>query len=102
MKKIPVGISSCLLGELVRFDHNVISTLRSYHMTLNIKKANVSPDTAVPIEAMCQPDREARIAELAYLKAESRGFEAGQELEDWLEAEANMGGWRVSSDTSSS
>ena len=71
-------------------------------MTLNIKKANVSPDTAVPIEAMCQPDREARIAELAYLKAESRGFEAGQELEDWLEAEANMGGWRVSSDTSSS
>ena len=68
-------------------------------MTLNIKKANVSPDTAVPIEAMCQPDREARIAELAYLKAESRGFEAGQELEDWLEAEANMGGWRVSSDT---
>ena len=71
-------------------------------MTLNIKKANVSPDTAVPIEAMCQPDREARIAELAYLKAESRGFEPGQELEDWLEAEANMGGWRVSSDTSSS
>ncbi len=37
---------------------------------------------------MCQPDREARIAELAYLKAESRGFEPGQELEDWLEAEA--------------
>ena len=80
-------------------DHNVIFTLRSYRMTLNIKKANVSPDTAVPIEAMCQPDRQARIAELAYLKAESRGFEAGQELEDWLEAEANMGGWRVSSDT---
>ena len=33
------------------------------------------------------PDRDARIAELAYLKAESRGFEPGHELEDWLEAE---------------
>ena len=71
-------------------------------MSLIVKKTKISPDTAVPIEAVCQPDREARIAELAYLKAESRGFEPGQELEDWLEAEANMGGWRVSSDTSSS
>jgi hypothetical protein len=33
------------------------------------------------------PDRDARIAELAYLKAEGRGFEPGHELEDWLEAE---------------
>ena len=33
------------------------------------------------------PDCDARIAELAYLKAESRGFEPGHELEDWLEAE---------------
>ncbi len=33
------------------------------------------------------PDRDARIAELAYYKAESRGFEPGHELEDWLEAE---------------
>ena len=33
------------------------------------------------------PDRDARIAELAYLKAESRRFEPGHELEDWLEAE---------------
>ena len=33
------------------------------------------------------PDRDARIAELAYYKAESRGFEPDHELEDWLEAE---------------
>lgn len=33
------------------------------------------------------PDHSAKIAELAYLKAESRGFEPGQELDDWLEAE---------------
>ena len=32
-------------------------------------------------------DREAGIAELAYLKAENRGFEPGHEFEDWLEAE---------------
>lgn len=33
------------------------------------------------------PDHSAKIAELAYFKAESRGFEPGQELDDWLEAE---------------
>jgi len=35
-------------------------------------------------------DRNARIAELAYYKAESRGFEPGHELEDWLEAEREL------------
>ena len=35
-------------------------------------------------------DLDARIAELAYLKAESRGFEPGHELEDWLEAEQEL------------
>lgn len=38
-------------------------------------------------DAMNIADREAGIAELAYLKAENRGFEPGHELEDWLEAE---------------
>lgn len=33
------------------------------------------------------PDRNAKIAECAYYKAESRGFTPGYELEDWLEAE---------------
>ncbi|MDD5580769.1 MAG: DUF2934 domain-containing protein [Methylobacter sp.] len=33
------------------------------------------------------PDREAMIAELAYYKAEQRGFESGHELDDWLDAE---------------
>lgn len=31
-------------------------------------------------------DREAKIAELAYFKAERRGFEPGYELADWFEA----------------
>jgi hypothetical protein len=38
-------------------------------------------------DTICLPDRDARVAELAYYKAESRGFEPGHELEDWLEAE---------------
>lgn len=59
-------------------------------MALNVKKANINSDTAVPINSICLPDREARIAELAYLKAESRSFEPGHELEDWLEAEGEF------------
>jgi hypothetical protein len=33
------------------------------------------------------PDQDVRIAELAYLKAERRGFSPGHDLDDWLEAE---------------
>lgn len=31
-----------------------------------------------------------RIAEAAYFKAESRGFESGHEMEDWLNAEKEV------------
>jgi DUF2934 family protein len=34
--------------------------------------------------------REARIAEAAYWRAERRGFAAGHELDDWLEAEKQI------------
>jgi len=37
------------------------------------------------------PDRQEIIAELAYLKAERRGFLPGYELSDWLEAEEELG-----------
>ena len=50
-------------------------------------KEQASSDTEESGNTICLPDRDARIAELAYCKAESRGFEAGHELEDWLEAE---------------
>jgi len=36
------------------------------------------------------PDRDVRLAELAYYKAESRGFEPGHEMDDWLEAEQEL------------
>lgn len=35
--------------------------------------------------------RSAMIAEAAYYKAARRGFEPGHELEDWLQAEAEIG-----------
>lgn len=38
------------------------------------------------------PAREQRIAELAYFKAERRGFASGGELQDWLEAEREVDG----------
>ena len=37
-------------------------------------------------------DRESRIAEAAYWRAERRGFAAGQELDDWLAAEKEVDG----------
>jgi hypothetical protein len=37
-----------------------------------------------------QGDRELRIAELAYSKAQARGFEPGHELEDWLATEREI------------
>jgi len=35
-------------------------------------------------------ERHRQIAELAYYKAQQRGFEPGHELEDWLAAEAEV------------
>lgn len=40
-------------------------------------------------EAWLKENRE-RIAELAYLKAEARGFAPGHETEDWLAAEVEV------------
>ena len=55
--------------------------------TGNQVKNKVSSDTEESGKAICLPDRDASIAELAYYKAESRGFEPGHEFDDWLEAE---------------
>jgi hypothetical protein len=36
------------------------------------------------------PDCYTKIAEIAFYKAEKRGFEAGHELDDWFEAEQEL------------
>ncbi|MGR8999727.1 MAG: DUF2934 domain-containing protein [Gammaproteobacteria bacterium] len=59
---------------------------------VSVKKVNeeISLDPEESGKTINLPDRDARIAELAYYKAESRGFEPGHELEDWLEAEREL------------
>lgn len=47
-------------------------------------------DLANPSQYMDEEGIKQRIAELAYQKAERRGFEPGHEWEDWLEAEAEI------------
>ena len=46
----------------------------------------------MPKGEMAIPDEEIhrRIAEAAYYRAAERGFAPGRELEDWLEAEAQI------------
>lgn len=48
-------------------------------------KARVLPTVRVTPE-----ERRQMIAEEAYLRAEKRGFEPGAEVQDWLEAEAEV------------
>ena len=55
-----------------------------------IDKQEVNSDPEESSNTLNSVDLDARIAELAYLKAESRGFEQGHELEDWLEAEQEL------------
>lgn len=38
----------------------------------------------------CDEELTKRIAEAAYFRAESRGFESGHEMEDWLDAEKEI------------
>lgn len=47
---------------------------------------NMTPITAADIV----DDGFAHIATAAYYRAESRGFTSGQELDDWLQAEAEF------------
>ena len=59
----------------------------------NVMAAN-SPPSFDPLRfvapAKSAKSREASIAELAYFRAQSRGFEPGHEIEDWLAAEAEF------------
>ena len=55
--------------------------------TVKQVKNEVSSDTEESSNTIHLPDRDAEVAKHAYYKAESRGFEPGYELDDWLEAE---------------
>ena len=51
-----------------------------------LSKSRPQPVNPQPSES----DLQRRIAEAAYYRAESRGFEPGGETEDWLAAEAEI------------
>lgn len=55
-------------------------------MAETIKKAKAKK-LATEKKAMDMHDRDARIAERAFYKAEQRAFAPGHELNDWFEAE---------------
>ncbi len=55
-----------------------------------MESTNKNPDKFVNPQAKngaLLSNRNVRIAEYAYYKSESRGFEPGYEVQDWLEAE---------------
>ncbi|MDZ4141815.1 MAG: DUF2934 domain-containing protein [Methylotenera sp.] len=60
-------------------------------------KSKLNPKKSIPVSgvesknASSDEDKFSRIAVLAYYKAEVRGYEPGHEIQDWLEAEAEMG-----------
>lgn len=57
---------------------------------MNFSKKKGNEDSIQNNEPIVLPDLNSRIAELAYYKSESRGFEPGYELNDWLEAEREL------------
>ena len=60
-------------------------------MAKSVRK-DLENETAAEISSAVQTpvDWQVKIAELAYLKAETRGFTPGHELNDWLEAEQEL------------
>jgi hypothetical protein len=54
-------------------------------------KTTMRPLRADVVAAVIDPDhRRALIAQIAYYRAERRGFEPGHDAEDWLNAEAEV------------
>jgi Protein of unknown function (DUF2934) len=53
-------------------------------------RASRAPTPEVAADLVSPEERHARISQAAYRRAESRGFESGGELEDWLFAEREV------------
>lgn len=53
------------------------------------RNQSISAQQAVDAQGV---DLHARIAAAAYFRAQERGFEPGQEIDDWLAAEAEIKG----------
>ena len=49
-----------------------------------------APETATVTRTVSADQRNAMIAESAYLRAEARGFQGGDPVQDWLEGEREV------------
>ena len=49
-----------------------------------------APETATVTRTVSAEQRNAMIAESAYLRAESRGFQGGDPVQDWLDGEKEV------------
>jgi hypothetical protein len=83
----------------------VSSTFSQYEQEVIVElltAATKKTKTHIPVIGMeSQPvsnddDKYSRIAERAYFKAEARGYEPGHEIQDWLDAEAEIEAGTVS------
>lgn len=61
-------------------------------MSKSKSKPKASPSQTNQSSAANSWERRQRIAEIAYYKAERRGFAPGHEERDWLDAESEMDG----------
>ena len=59
-------------------------------MSDTMKRARGVSAPKPPPNSLRRQDRLAMIAEAAYFAAQSRGFEPGHELEDWIAAEKEV------------
>lgn len=61
-------------------------------MATSRKQAAATSEASKSKGAVQADNTQERVAMLAYLKAEARGFTPGHELDDWLEAEQEING----------
>ena len=67
-------------------------TLRKRNITRKSKSADQAGAVISKAVEKLREDRQQMIATAAYYRAEKRGFNGGDEIQDWLEAEAQIDG----------
>ncbi len=67
-------------------------TLRKLNITRKSKSADQAGAVISKAVEKLREDRQQMIATAAYYRAEKRGFNGGDEIQDWLEAESELDG----------
>ncbi len=67
-------------------------TLRKRNITRKSKSADQAGAVISKEVEKLREDRQQMIATAAYYRAEKRGFNGGDEIQDWLEAESELDG----------